>query len=131
MEGREKTGDSVMRYVWIGLAALFFALGIAGVVLPLLPTTPLMLAAVVLASKGSPRFAHWIRHHRLAGPAITQWEHERAISKRAKIMAVLTLALSILVIWLVIDPLAVRVGVSLLLTVIGLWIVTRATPASR
>lgn len=120
-----------MRYVWTGLAALCFLIGLAGVVLPLVPTTPLMLAAVILASKGSPRFAHWIRHHRVAGPAINNWMQERAISRQAKMTAVLTLTLSAILIWWTIDVLFIRLGVSLLLILVGLWIVTRATPARR
>ncbi|WP_457808241.1 YbaN family protein [Kushneria sp. EE4] len=118
-----------MRYVWIALAGLCFALGAIGVIVPLLPTTPFMLAAVALASKGSPRFARWIRQHRLAGPAIKNWEHERAISPRAKKLAVATLVFSAVVIWLSIPSLAVRIGVTVLLTVIGTWLVTRATPS--
>ena len=120
-----------MRYVWTGLAALCFMLGLAGVVLPLVPTTPLMLAAVILASKGSARFAHWIRHHRVAGPVIRRWEHERAISPRAKGLAVATLIFSAVVIWLSIPSLAVRIGVTILLVGIGSWLVTRATPSRR
>ncbi|REC95915.1 YbaN family protein [Kushneria indalinina] len=120
-----------MRYIWIGLAGLCFVLGAIGVIVPLLPTTPFMLAAVALASKGSPRFAHWIRQHRLAGPAIRHWEHERAISSRAKGVAVATLIFSAVVIWLTIPSLAVRIGVTVLLTGIGTWLVTRATPSPR
>ncbi|WP_445619009.1 YbaN family protein [Kushneria sp. Sum13] len=120
-----------MRYLWIGLAGICFALGTAGVIVPLLPTTPFMLAAVALASKGSPRFARWIRQHRLAGPAIKHWEHERAISPRAKGLAVVTLVFSAGVIWITIPSLAVRIGVTLLLVGIGSWLVTRATPSQR
>ncbi|SPJ33343.1 YbaN family protein [Kushneria phyllosphaerae] len=120
-----------MRYFWIGLAGICFALGAAGVIVPLLPTTPFMLAAVALASKGSPRFARWIRQHRLAGPAIKNWEHERAISPRAKGLAVVTLVFSALVIWITIPSLVVRIGVTLLLAGIGSWLVTRATPSQR
>lgn len=118
-----------MRYLWIGLAGLCFALGVAGVFLPLLPTTPFMLAAVALATKGSPRFASWIRQHRLAGPPLQRWELERAISTRAKGLAVMTLLFSAVVIWLTIPSLAVRVGVTALLIGIGSWLVTRATPS--
>lgn len=118
-----------MRYLWITLAGLCFVLGAAGAVLPLLPTTPLMLAAVALASKGSPRFAGWIRRHRLAGPAIRRWEEERAISRRARIVAVATLLASALVIHVTVAALALRLAIWLLLAAIGLWIATRPTPS--
>ncbi|MFC0267965.1 YbaN family protein [Kushneria aurantia] len=119
-----------MRYCWMALAALCFALGLAGVVLPLLPTTPLMLAAVALASKGSPRFAGWIRRHRIAGPAIRSWERERAIAPRAKRVAALALALSAALVWFALDALWLRLLICLLLVAIGAWIVTRPVPSS-
>lgn len=118
-----------MRYLWITLAGLCFMLGAVGAVLPLLPTTPLMLAAVALASKGSPRFAGWIRRNRLAGPAIRRWEEERAISPRARITAVLTLLASALVIQFTVTPLMLRLSIWLLLAAIGLWIATRPSPS--
>ncbi|RKQ97180.1 hypothetical protein C7446_2602 [Kushneria sinocarnis] len=119
----------LLRGLWIGLAALCFALGLAGVLLPLLPTTPFMLLAAALASKGSPRFAHWIRAHPVAGPAISHWDRERAIAGRAKCLAVAALLLSAGVVLLTLESLTLALCIVAGLAGVGAWLVTRPGPS--
>lgn len=90
------------RAVRIALVAAGFAsvaLGIAGLVLPLLPTTPFMLLAAACFARSSPRFHRWLLHHRTFGPIVREWEGHRAIPWRAKLWAIAlmsaTLAVSI------------------------------------
>lgn len=119
---------TLLQQLYIVLAALLFVLGLLGVFLPLLPTTPFMLAAIALASRGSPRFAAWIRAHRYAGPAIRDWERERAISRRSKTVAVAMLLISALVVWWHIDYRPLAVGVTAGLCLVALFLTTRPTP---
>jgi uncharacterized membrane protein YbaN (DUF454 family) len=119
---------TIKQYLLVAAAALLFALGVLGVFLPLLPTTPFMLAAVALASRGSPRFAAWIRANRYAGPAINNWERERALSRRAKITAVAMIATSIAIVWWHIDYRPLAIGVTVGLACVATFLVTRPTP---
>ncbi|WP_375193394.1 YbaN family protein [Marinobacter sp.] len=75
-----KTGFRILAYIFVGLA-------VAGVALPLLPTTPFVLLAAYCASKGSPAFAEWLDNHPRFGPAIAQWRTRRAVPARAKLLA--------------------------------------------
>lgn len=90
------------------------ALGIVGVFLPLLPTTPFLLLAAACFVRSSPRMhARLVAHPRL-GPFLEQWRRERSIplaaKRRAYALVVLCFAVSIAlapVFW-------VRVGLGLL-----------------
>lgn len=114
-----------MRLFWIALGLSAVALGLVGLVLPLLPTTPFMILAAAAFAKSSPRLHDWLTGHPVFGPAITNWRDHRAISPRAKRMAITAMAAAFglsLVLGLGWPVLAVQAGV---LVVMGLWIWTR------
>jgi hypothetical protein len=71
-------------------------LGAVGAVLPGLPTTPFMLLALWAFSKSSQRFHDWLYAHRLFGPPLQQWRSHRVIPARAKLLAVSTMAASLI-----------------------------------
>lgn len=73
-------------YLVLGWAAV--ALGAIGVVLPVLPTTPFIILAAFLFTKGSPRARAWLIEHGHFGPLIRDWEEQRAIPPYAKKLAV-------------------------------------------
>ena len=115
----------MMRPVWAGLGLIFVGLGVIGLFLPLLPTTPFMLLAAGCFAKSSPRLHGWLLNHRLFGPAIRDWRDHRAISPKAKRMALTAMAaafgLSVLL-GLGGRVLAVQ---AVVLLVMGTWIWTR------
>jgi hypothetical protein len=75
------------------------ALGIAGLVLPVLPTTPFVLLAAFCFARASPRLHQRLLRSRTFGPIVREWEQHRAIPWRTKLIAIAlmsaTLAVSI------------------------------------
>lgn len=65
----------------------FFCLGVIGVVVPGLPTTPFMLLALWAFSKSSRRFHDWLYSHPFFGPPLQDWDRHRVISLPVKIFA--------------------------------------------
>jgi uncharacterized membrane protein YbaN (DUF454 family) len=71
------------------------AVGFVGIFVPLLPTTPFVLLAAVCYSRGSERFHTWLHQHPHFGPMIHSWREHRAIGTRAKVVAAITVVVSI------------------------------------
>lgn len=81
-----------MQWLWKALGVTCVGLGLVGVVLPLLPTTPFLLLAAYAFGKSSPRLHAWITNHPKFGPPLQEWRDHGAISTRAKVLAVGTMA---------------------------------------
>lgn len=83
-----------MRLAYALVGWLSVGLALAGSVLPLLPTVPFLLLAAACFSRASPRFHDWLLGHPRLGPPIAQWRDHRAISRRAKRLAVVSILAS-------------------------------------
>ncbi len=103
------------------LGWLFLLLGIVGIPLPLLPTTPFLLLAAFFFSRSSPRLHRWLRAHRLFGPIIRDWEEHKRISLRAKISATLAIVL-LFAISLLVAKLALALDIMLVLVAVGVLV---------
>ena len=77
-----------MKTLYIALGTLSLALGILGIFLPLLPTTPFLLLTAALYFKSSPRLYNWLLNHKHLGPYIRNFRENKAIPLRAKIISI-------------------------------------------
>lgn len=122
----------VRAVLWL-VGTLALALGLVGVVLPGLPTTPFILLAAACYARASPRLHRRMRENAWIGPMLRDWEGHRSLPRRIKAVALVSMTVMIgLSIW----SLRGRVAVQLVLLVtgiIGIWVVgwripTRAAP---
>tara|TARA_R100000655_G_scaffold64344_1_gene102858 strand:+ start:818 stop:1210 length:393 start_codon:yes stop_codon:yes gene_type:complete len=79
------------RMFWFTVGSLALALGVLGIVLPLLPTTPLVLLATFAFAKSTPSIEAWLRRHSVFGPIIIDWQRNGAIAHQYKVLAVGTM----------------------------------------
>ena len=86
-----------MQIFLLKMTGIFFV-GLAGlgVVLPLLPTTPFLLVATACFAKSSPRFHQKLLDNKVFGPLITNWRETRSIPKKAKVIALLSIILTMI-----------------------------------
>lgn len=89
------------RACWFLLGALSLVLGLIGIFLPLLPTTPFLILASACFMRASPRIHTWLVSHPYLGPPIFEWQEQRtiksSIKKKAVIMIILSFTLSIII----------------------------------
>lgn len=65
----------------LAIGCVSVTLGVAGVILPLVPTTPFLLLAGVCFAKSADRFHTWLMEHRILGPYIHNWRNRQMTSK--------------------------------------------------
>ena len=117
-----------MRWLWLLLGGLSLALGAAGAVLPLLPTTPFLLLSAFAFSRGSPRLEAWLLGHRVFGPPIRDWRNGGTIGRRAKRTALAVMAITFAGSWLYGVGTTVLAIQFIALSGAGLFVATRPEP---
>lgn len=116
--------------LWLA-GSLSLALGLLGVLLPGLPTTPFMLLAAACYAKASPRLHRWMLNHRWMGPMLRDWERDRSLTRRSKTVAVLSMAVMVsLSIWSFHGRVAIQL-VLLATAAVGAWVVLRMPTRKR
>ena len=94
-----KHNSPAVRLAFLVLGMLFMALGIAGIFLPVLPTTPFMLLAAACYARASTRFYNWLLNNPTFGPTILEWRRYHSIPYKVKWTAIalmwVTLGISI------------------------------------
>lgn len=96
----EPKGAAQTRPLWAAAGLLSLGLGLVGIFLPVLPTTPLVILAAFCFTRGSPRLRNWITGHGTFGPIIEDWEATGAIPQRVKFWACTVMTLTFLVSWI-------------------------------
>ena len=113
------------RIVLIVIGCLCLALGGLGIVVPLLPTTPLVLVAAFAFANSSETLHQWLLDHRVFGPLIDNWRRHGAISRTAKATSVLSMLAILVISWLM-GVAAVVIGVqAVVLACAAAFILTR------
>ncbi|MGD8498723.1 MAG: YbaN family protein [Chromatiales bacterium] len=85
----------MIRPLLLVIGSLSLGLGVVGIFLPLIPTTPLLLLAAACYARSSERFYNWLIHHRWFGRYIHDYRSGNGIPRRAKITAIVLVWLSL------------------------------------
>lgn len=84
------------KYLYILVGSISLALGILGIFLPVLPTTPFLLLAATCYVRSSYRLYRWLVSHRYLGTYIRGFLKDRAIPLKAKVISISLLWLTAL-----------------------------------
>lgn len=119
---------ATVKALLIILGSISLALGVIGIFVPLLPTTPLLLLAAALYFRSSPKLYDWLLNHPRLGTYIRNFREHRAIPLRVKIVSMglvwLTIGYCIIA---VVEPLWLRIALALMATAITIHILSFKT----
>ena len=117
-----------MRFIYAGIAGTALFLGVVGFFLPLLPATPFLLVATWAAARSSASLHHWLWTHPQFGRLLEAWKRRGAIPRNAKGLALISLCLSWL--WLFVLGYSWRLLLGLGLCFMALAIFILSRPSS-
>lgn len=113
------------KVVYLGLAGLFFVLGVLGVVLPVLPTTPFLLLTSYFLIRTSPRLNQTLLCSPILGQVLKDWQQAGGVRLSVKIQAI-TIVVLIIAATLIFSPLSMLLKTMLvILASIGILVITR------
>lgn len=84
-------GSPVVRALFLVAGLLAFTTGVAGVFLPLLPATPLLILAAACFARAYRPFHEWMLEHHWIGPPLRDWYEHRSLPRGTKILAIVTM----------------------------------------
>jgi len=100
MEGKSKYvatfSYKLTKYILVVSGTFFFGLGLIGIFLPLLPTTPFLLLAAACYAKSSHKFYTWMLSNKYFGSYIKNYREGKGISLNIKILSISFLWITIL-----------------------------------
>ena len=98
-----------MRIVFAVIGTVALAIGVLGIVLPILPTTPFLLLAAACYARASSRLYGWLLGQSALGPIITRWRETGSLAPGVKARAIVLVVATFAVSFLLVDGLLVRV----------------------
>lgn len=72
------------RFFWFILGFSIMVIGLIGIIIPGLPTTPLMILAAACFAKSSQKFYDWIINNKMFGHHVKNYREGRGIPKKSK-----------------------------------------------
>ncbi len=116
------------RRLFVVAGCIALALGIVGIVVPVLPTTPFLLLAAACFTRGSKRAYDMLMRNRFLGGYITGYVERRGMTLNAKIwtLALMGTAITVTAV-LATDSAVVRVVLALILVGVGAHILAIKT----
>ncbi len=102
--------DKLKRRLLVVAGIIFTGIGIIGIVVPILPTTPFLLLATACYMRSSQRLYNWLLNNRLLGIYISSYVQGKGMPLRVKVFTLILLWITIgLSIWFVAQDILIRV----------------------
>jgi uncharacterized membrane protein YbaN (DUF454 family) len=92
---RNQSIGKPVQILLISAGTFFVGVGIAGIFIPVLPTTPFLLISAALYARSSARFYNWLIRNRIFGRFIKDYRQKKGIPLKLKIITITLLWVAI------------------------------------
>ena len=92
MKTTEQHSNVVIRYIFLTVGAVSFALGTAGIVLPMLPTVPFYMITLFCLARGSERFHRMFLESSLYQKTVGAYERDKALTLQTKLSILISVS---------------------------------------
>jgi uncharacterized membrane protein YbaN (DUF454 family) len=98
----------MIKIAYISLGFISLALGIVGIVLPVLPTTPFLLLTLYAFSKSSNKFHEWFIRTKIYEKYLKTFVEQKAMTRKQKWMLMIFVDVILLISFLLVDSLSIK-----------------------
>ena len=117
----KQSSPPIIKWILLTCGILFVGLGIIGIFIPILPTTPFLLLAAACFARSSQRFYTWLITNKVFGNYIRNYQEGKGIPRFVKIITIallwITIIFSVLIVihitWIQILLILIAIGVSI------------------
>ena len=117
----DKTSNQLLKWILITAGTIFVGIGIIGIFIPILPTTPFLLLAAACYARSSTRFYNWLINNKLIGAYIKNYREGRGVPLKVKVFTIFLLWVTILfsvffillISWIKIILIIIAIGVTI------------------
>ena len=121
----KQPSNKIIKYILASLGLISLSLGIIGVFLPLVPTTPFLLLSAALFMKSSTRLYKWLMNHKYLGKYLQNYILHKTISTRTKISSISLLWIAILsTAYFAVDKLIIKILLLIIATAVTIHILS-------
>ena len=89
--------DKVKRIIFVIAGTLFLIIGLIGIIIPVLPTTPFLLLAAACYIRGSKRIHYWMINNKVFGDFVKNYMERKGITFKQKVTTLIFLWLTIII----------------------------------
>lgn len=117
----------IKKYILVTLGTITLILGVVGIFIPLLPTTPFLLITSFCYLRSSQSLHDWLLGHRLLGPYIADYVQYRTVRRKTKILALATLWPSLGLSMFIVQRLFLQILLASIGTIVSIHIIRLPT----
>lgn len=107
--------------VWFGLGIICLGIAYIGLITPGIPWSTPTVAAAFCFAKSSKRMHNWLMNHRIFGPFLRNWSEKRIFPTKAKWLMVITMDVSLIVLWITTQNFILVGGLALFMAAVAIW----------